>query len=69
MNQDMTKGSPLRLILLFTLPLVVGNILQQMYQMADTYIVSQTLGVNAFSAAVGVHPQHQRARFRTGHSD
>jgi len=55
MNQDMTKGSPLRLILLFTLPLVVGNILQQMYQMADTYIVSQTLGVNAFAAVGSTH--------------
>lgn len=48
----MTKGSPLRLILLFTVPLMIGNMLQQLYQMADTYIVSQTLGVDAF-AAVG----------------
>lgn len=48
----MTKGSPLKLIMLFTLPLMIGNLLQQLYQMADTYIVSQTLGVNAF-AAVG----------------
>jgi len=55
MNQDMTKGSPLKLILLFTLPLVIGNILQQMYQMADTYIVSQTLGVNAFAAVGSTH--------------
>lgn len=52
MNKDMTKGSPLKLILLFTLPLIFGNLLQQLYQMADTYIVSQTIGVNAF-AAVG----------------
>lgn len=52
MKTDMTKGSPLRLIMLFTLPLMIGNILQQLYQMADTYIVSQTLGVDAF-AAVG----------------
>lgn len=52
MNKDLTKGSPLKLIMLFTLPLMIGNLLQQLYQMADTYIVSQTLGVNAF-AAVG----------------
>lgn len=51
-NQDMTKGSPLKLIILFTLPLIFGNLLQQFYQMADTYIISQTLGVDAF-AAVG----------------
>ncbi|SDK46185.1 MATE family efflux transporter [Alkalibacterium thalassium] len=52
MNKDMTKGNPLKLILLFTFPLIIGNLLQQLYQMADTYIVSQTIGVNAF-AAVG----------------
>lgn len=52
MNKDLTKGNPLKLIMLFTLPLMIGNLLQQLYQMADTYIVSQTLGVNAF-AAVG----------------
>ncbi|WP_161878412.1 MATE family efflux transporter [Alkalibacterium sp. MB6] len=52
MNQDMTKGSPLKLITLFTLPLVLGNLLQQLYLMADTYIISQTIGVDAF-AAVG----------------
>ncbi|GAA0371681.1 MATE family efflux transporter [Alkalibacterium iburiense] len=52
MNKDMTKGSPLKLIVLFTLPLVLGNLLQQLYQMADTYIISQTIGVEAF-AAVG----------------
>lgn len=55
MNQDMTKGSPLKLILLFTFPLVIGNILQQMYQMADTYIVSQTIGVHAFAAVGSTH--------------
>ena len=52
MNKDMTKGSPLKLIIIFTLPLVLGNLLQQLYQMADTYIISQTIGVEAF-AAVG----------------
>ncbi|EXJ22714.1 Multi antimicrobial extrusion protein [Alkalibacterium sp. AK22] len=40
------------MIILFTLPLIFGNLLQQFYQMADTYIISQTLGVDAF-AAVG----------------
>lgn len=48
----MTKGSPIKLIVLFSIPLILGNLFQQMYQMADTYIVSQTLGVDAF-AAVG----------------
>lgn len=52
MGQDMTKGNPLSLIFKFTLPLLLGNVFQQFYSIADTYIVSQTLGVNAF-AAVG----------------
>lgn len=50
--KDMTVGSPARFILLFTLPLIVGNILQQMYSFIDTLIVGRTLGVNAL-AAVG----------------
>ena len=50
--KNMTVGSPTRLILLFTIPLVIGNILQQMYSFIDTLIVGRTLGVNAL-AAVG----------------
>lgn len=50
--KDMTVGSPTRFILLFTLPLILGNILQQMYSFVDTLIVGRTLGVNAL-AAVG----------------
>ena len=50
MGQDMTKGNPLHLIIQFTLPLLLGNVFQQFYSMADTYIVSQTIGIAAFSA-------------------
>lgn len=46
----MTKGNPLQLIIQFTIPMLLGNIFQQFYSMADTYIVSQTLGVEAFTA-------------------
>ncbi len=42
MVKDMTTGSPTRLILFFTLPLLVGNIFQQLYNMADTLIVGGT---------------------------
>jgi len=52
MGQDLTKGNPTKLILLFTLPILLGNLFQQFYSMADTFIVSQTLGVESF-AAVG----------------
>lgn len=52
MGQDMTKGNPLSLIIRFTLPMLLGNVFQQFYSIADTYIVSRTIGVDAF-AAVG----------------
>lgn len=48
----MTSGNPLKLIILFTLPMLLGNVFQQFYNMADTFIVSQTLGMDAL-AAVG----------------
>ena len=52
MVRDMTKGNPLGLILSFALPLALGNIFQQFYNMADTIIVGRFVGVNAL-AAVG----------------
>lgn len=50
--KNMTTGSPLKLILSFSLPLLLGNIFQQTYNMVDTAIVGQTLGAKAL-AAVG----------------
>lgn len=52
MTRSMTAGSPAKLILLFALPLFIGNLFQQVYNMADTFIVGRMLGVNAL-AAVG----------------
>ncbi len=52
MELDMTKGNPLGLIMKFMLPLIVGNIFQQMYNMIDTIIVGRFVGVQAL-AAVG----------------
>ena len=49
---DMTKGNPVRLILLFSIPLLIGNIFQQFYSMVDTIIVGRFVGVDAL-AAVG----------------
>lgn len=51
-TKDMTSGSELRHIILFTLPLLVGNLLQQVYNIADTIIVGRYLGDDAL-AAVG----------------
>lgn len=52
MEKDMTKGSPMRLILGFAVPLLFGLIFQQFYSMVDTIIVGKYLGVDAL-AAVG----------------
>ena len=48
--QDMTSGSPGRLIILFAIPLMLGNICQQLYTMVDTMIVGQVAGVEALAA-------------------
>lgn len=48
----MTSGSPAQLILTFSLPLLIGNLFQQLYSMVDTAIVGRYIGVQAL-AAVG----------------
>lgn len=48
----MTKGSPLKLMLQFALPLLMGNLLQQTYNIIDAAIVGQILGADAL-ASVG----------------
>lgn len=52
MELDMTKGNPFSLIGKFIVPLIIGNIFQQLYNMVDTIIVGQAVGVCAL-AAVG----------------
>ena len=49
---DMTVGNPAKHILLFALPTLIGNIFQQIYNLADSIIVGRFIGSNAF-AAVG----------------
>ena len=48
--KDMSAGSPLRLIVTFALPLMVGNIFQQMYTVVDTMVVGKALGVDALAS-------------------
>lgn len=52
MNQDLTKGSIVKSMLLFAIPMILGDLLQQCYNIADTLIVGRFLGPNAL-AAVG----------------
>lgn len=52
MTKDMTKGVPWKLILFFTIPILIGNVFQQFYNMADTIIVGRFVDIDAL-AAVG----------------
>lgn len=52
MERDMTKGKPIDIILKFTLPIFLGNIFQQFYNMVDTIIVGKFVGTKAL-AGVG----------------
>ena len=46
----MTEGAPWKLIISFALPLMVGNIFQQLYTVVDTMVVGKALGVDALAA-------------------
>lgn len=52
MQKDMTCGSPAKMIMGFTIPIFIGNVFQQFYNMADAVIVGKFVGTNAL-AAVG----------------
>ena len=52
MQRSLTKGPITSSILLFALPLMLGNLLQQMSNIADTWVVGRFLGADAL-AAVG----------------
>lgn len=51
-SQDLTVGKPVQRIILFSIPIIIGNLFQQLYNVADTVIVGHVLGENAL-AAVG----------------
>lgn len=47
---DMTKGSPAQLLLRFSIPMLIGNLFQQFYNMVDAMIVGNFVGANALGA-------------------
>lgn len=49
-SKNMTEGSPVKLIILFSIPMLIGNIFQQLYNIADSIIVGQFLGASALAA-------------------
>lgn len=49
-TKDMTTGNPVRLLLAFSMPLMLGNLFQQLYTFVDALIVGQCVGANALAA-------------------
>lgn len=49
-NLDMTKGNPIVVIILFTLPLLLGNVFQQLYNVVDSMVVGNFIGDEALAA-------------------
>ncbi len=56
MIQNMTTGSPAKLILAFGLPILIGNLFQQLYNISDILIVGRLLGVSALAAVGATAP-------------
>ena len=52
MERSLTEGNSFKQIIWFAFPLLLGNLFQQLYNLADTVIVGKTLGINAL-ASVG----------------
>ena len=50
MSKALTTGAPWRVILSFAVPLLIGNVVQQLYHFADAVVVGRTLGVDALAA-------------------
>ena len=50
MKQVLTEGNIGKGLILFSLPMIAGNLLQQLYNVVDTLIVGQTIGAQALSA-------------------
>ena len=50
MNTDLTKGKIVRPLILFSIPIIIGNIIQQMYSMVDLFLVGKFIGPEALSA-------------------
>ena len=55
MQTDMTVGKPMKMILDFTIPVFIGNVFQQFYNMADAIIVGKFVGTKGLAAVGSVH--------------
>ncbi len=55
-ERDLTQGKPLKEIVIFTIPLLFGNVFQQLYSFFDTLIVGRTLGLKALAGVGATGP-------------
>lgn len=55
-TKELTSGKPIKLILLFMLPMFFGNLFQQVYNLADALIVGRTIGLKALAAVGATSP-------------
>ncbi len=53
---DMTQGDPVKVIMTFTIPMLIGNVAQQLYNTADSIIVGRFVGDNALAAVGSAGP-------------
>ena len=53
---DMTAGTPWKNIALFTIPMIIGNIAQQLYNTVDSIVVGKFVGDNALAAVGSASP-------------
>ena len=54
--KNMTEGNPLKLIILFMIPILLGNVFQQIYILSDLYILGHYLGLHALAVAGAMTP-------------
>ena len=59
-TREMTSGSPLKLILSFAVPLLLGMLFQQFYSMVDTIIVGKSLGVDQLAGVGSTRSEERR---------
>lgn len=60
-NTDMIDGSIFQSIFWFSIPLLIGNFFQQLYNTVDSYVVGNFVNTNALAAVGGFNPCHQYA--------
>ncbi|MEG0367394.1 MAG: MATE family efflux transporter, partial [Coprobacillus sp.] len=53
---DMTAGKPTKTIVIFAIPLMIGNLFQQLYNMVDTMVVGRCIGTNALASVGATSP-------------